>query len=71
MRNPLSSCRLYSWMRFTWASKIESGSTATPALDFEPLRKPRLCVAFGLAHRVAEGAVIGQRFQLRKLRKGR
>ena len=33
MRSPLSSCRLYSWMRLTWLSKIESGSTATPALD--------------------------------------
>ena len=27
MRSALSSCRLYSWMRLTWLSKIESGST--------------------------------------------
>ena len=67
MRRPLSSCRLYSWMRLTWLSKIESGSTATPALDLSQSRKPRLGVALGLAHGVAEGAVVGQRLQFREL----
>ena len=30
MRSAFSSCRLYSWMRFTWQSKIVSGSTDLP-----------------------------------------
>ena len=30
MRSALSSCRLYSWMRLTWQSKIVSGSTVWP-----------------------------------------
>ena len=30
MRRALSSCRLYSWMRLTWQSKIVSGSTVRP-----------------------------------------
>ena len=30
MRSALSSCRLYSWMRLTWQSKIVSGSTVCP-----------------------------------------
>ena len=30
MCSTLSSCRLYSWMRLIWLSKIVSGSTAGP-----------------------------------------
>ena len=33
MRSALSSCRLYSWMRLTWQSKIVSGSTVWPDVD--------------------------------------
>jgi len=30
MRSALSSCRLYSWIRLTWQSKIVSGSAVWP-----------------------------------------
>src|SRR5437870_5248220 len=33
MRNALRSCRLYSWMRLTWLSKMVSGSSVCPELD--------------------------------------
>ena len=33
MRSALSSCRLYSWMRLIWQSKIVSGSTIWPDVD--------------------------------------
>ena len=33
MRNAFSSCRLYSWIRLTWESKIVSGSTDMPDVD--------------------------------------
>ena len=32
MCSTFSSCRLYSWMRFTWLSKIVSGSTVMPVV---------------------------------------
>ena len=37
MCSTLSSCRLYSWMRLIWQSKIVSGSTAMPAAGLEPV----------------------------------
>ena len=39
MRSALSSCRLYSWMRLTWQSKIVSGSTVSPDFDLSQLAK--------------------------------
>src|SRR5207245_550761 len=33
MRKALRSCRLYSWMRLTWLSKMVSGSTVCPEVD--------------------------------------
>ena len=58
MRSAFSSCRLYSWMRLTWLSKIESGSTVTPDVGLEPSAKLRLRLALGLADGIAEAAVI-------------
>ena len=51
MRSALSSCRLYSWMRLTWQSKIVSGSTVCPAVDLQPVGELRLGLALGLAER--------------------
>ena len=34
MRSALSIWRLYSWMRLIWQSKMLSGSTAWPEVDF-------------------------------------
>ena len=67
MRSAFSSCRLYSWMRLTWLSKIESGSTRQPGRRSEPVRELRLGLALGLADGVAEAAIVGERLQLRQL----
>ena len=37
MRSALSSCRLYSWMRLIWQSKMVSGSTTAPDIDLSQL----------------------------------
>jgi hypothetical protein len=39
MRNALSSCRLYSWMRLIWQSKMVSGSTTWPDVDLSQSAK--------------------------------
>ena len=39
MRSTFSSWRLYSWMRFTWLSNIESGSSSWPEVDFSQAAK--------------------------------
>ena len=62
MCSTLSSCRLYSWMRLIWLSKIESGSTAAPA-SLEPVGESHLGVALGLANALAERRVVGQRLR--------
>ena len=67
MCSTLSSCRLYSWMRLTWQSKIVSGSTIWPGRRLEPVGETRLGLALGLAEGVAEAAVVGQRLQLAQL----
>ena len=63
MRRAFSSCRLYSWMRLTWLSKIESGSTRHAGRRFEPFGEMRLGLALGLADGVAEAGVVGQRLR--------
>src|SRR5207245_100182 len=46
MRNALRSCRLYSWMRLTWLSRIVSGSTVCPEVDRSHCAKADLADRF-------------------------
>ena len=64
MRSALSSCRLYSWMRLTWQSKIVSGSTVWPDVALSQSANCDFGLALGLAERVAKALVVGQRLEL-------
>ena len=64
MRSAFSSCRLYSWMRLIWQSKMRvrdrpsaRRSTCSQSANCD------LGLALGLAERVAEGRVVGERLR--------
>ena len=63
MRRALSNCRLYSWMRLTWQSKIVSGSTVRPEVVLEPVGELGLGFALGVAESGAEAAIVGERLE--------
>ena len=67
MRSALSSCRLYSWMRLIWQSKMVSGSTVWPDVDLSQSANCDFGLALGLAERVAKALVVGQRLELAQL----
>ena len=51
MCKTFSSCRLYSWMRLTWLSKIVAGSMICPVADFSQSAKRVLAVSFAWRNR--------------------
>ena len=62
MCSTLSSCRLYSWMRLIWLSKMVSGSTVWPVVRLEPVARSapwRRAWPRGTPSRNA--AIVGQR----------
>ena len=67
MRSALSNCRLYSWMRLTWQSKMRVGIDRLAGCRFEPVGKLRFGLALGLAEGVAKAPVVGQRLELAQL----
>ena len=72
MCSTLSSCRLYSWMRLIWLSKIDVGverDARRSALSQSANRD--LGRPLGLPEPLAEGGVVGQRDELPQLVRGR
>ena len=67
MRSALSSCRLYSWMRLIWQSKMVSGSTIWPEVVLSQSANCDFGLALGLAEGVAKALVVGQRLELAQL----
>ena len=67
MRRALSSCRLYSWMRLIWQSKMESGSTAWPLVDLSQSANCTLASRLALRNAARKAFVLGQRLELLKL----
>ena len=67
MRSALSSCRLYSWMRLTWQSKMRVRVHRLPGCRFEPIGKLRFGLALGFEEGVAKAVVVGQRLELAQL----
>ena len=67
MRRALSNCRLYSWMRLIWQSKMVSGSTVWPDFALSQSANCAFGLAFGAVEGVAKSPVVGQRFELAQL----
>ena len=64
MRSALSSCRLYSWMRLTWQSKIVSGSTVWPDVVLSHWANWDFASRFALRNDVAKSLVADQFLEL-------
>ncbi len=60
MCRTLSSCRLYSWMRLTWLSKMVSGSTASPVVALSQTAKRALAARLARRKPSQERGVVRQ-----------
>ena len=71
MRNAFNSCRLYSWMRLIWQSKIVSGSTVSSQLVLSQSTKRSLACALASRKALAKGTVVGERVAAFSIRRDR
>ena len=67
MCRALSNCRLYSWMRLIWLSKMVFGSTTWPVVALSQVGEALLGGLLGLTEARAKGRVVGQRQQSAQL----
>ena len=68
IRNAFSNCRLYSWIRFIWQSKIVFGSTICPDVDLSQLANSTLASRLARRKPLRKALVLGAAFQSGKLR---
>jgi len=66
----IQELRLYSWMRFTWQSKMLSGSTVCPVVE-RSSRELYLRLTLGPPEGLTEGAIVCERRELPELAEGR